>query len=103
MASSSNPSSSHANSGFFDPGASTGIVAISSCIANFQYSLYVVNTVLPAPTVSWVSDHNIVPEPWFAKFPNQDVAEDIEPKAFEIASSITSKHLSEFRSLYHIP
>ncbi|KAI5671616.1 hypothetical protein M9H77_11980 [Catharanthus roseus] len=37
----------------------------------------------------WVSDHNIVPEPRFAEYPSRDVAEDVEPKASEIASSIT--------------
>lgn len=57
----------------------------------------------PSPAASWVSDHNIIHEPRFAKFPSQNVADDVEPKASKIASSITLDHLSEFSTLYNIP
>lgn len=103
MALSDNPSSFHAHSGSSDPCANASIVAISSCAIGFQYSLSMVNVIFPPPIASWVYDHNIAPEPRFTKFPSQDNAKDVEPKASKIMSSVTSEHLSEYRSLYYIP
>lgn len=96
-----NPRSFHAHSGSSNPGANAGTVAISSCVTGFQYSLSIVNTISP-PVASSIFDHNIIPKTRFAKFSGRDAVEDVEPKASKIASSITSEHLSEFRSLYHI-
>lgn len=38
----------------------------------------------------------------FVKFPDRD-ATDVEPKATDVASYVSSQHLADFRSLYHIP
>lgn len=57
----------------------------------------------PPPTASWISDHNIAPEPRFAKFSSRDAGDDVVPKASEVVGSITLDHIFEFSTLYHIP
>lgn len=103
MASSDNPGSSHTSSGSSNPSTNASVVAISPCTTSFRYSLSIVENIFPPPGASWVSDHHITPKPRFAKFSMRDVTDDIKPRAADFTSSITSQHLSEFRSLYNIP
>lgn len=103
MASSSNPGSSHTNPSSSNYVTNASIVIVSPCTSGFPYSLSTITVVFSRPITSWVSDHNVVPKPRFAKFPTQDAADDIEPKTFGSASSFAPGHLSEFRMLYNIP
>ncbi|KAI5676158.1 hypothetical protein M9H77_07108 [Catharanthus roseus] len=56
-----NPGLSHAHSGSSVPGANTSIVAISSCIACFKYSLSMLNIIFPHPIASFVFDMILFP------------------------------------------
>lgn len=102
-ASSDNLGSSHAHSVSSDSGVKTGTVIVSSCATCFQCSLSIIEVIFSPPNASYVFDHNITLEPRFGKFLFGNTAEDVEPKAYKIISSITTEHLSEFRSLYNIP